>query len=68
MQPAVGEPKPLFTAVMENAAPHRDYDVAPDGRFLVVLPPPTEEQPFTAIQLVLNWATELERRIDAVGR
>ena len=53
---------------MENAAPHRDYDVAPDGRFLVVLPPPTEEQPITAIQLVLNWATELERRIDAVGR
>ncbi|HWN40120.1 MAG TPA: protein kinase [Gammaproteobacteria bacterium] len=68
MQPAVGEPKPLFTAVMENAAPHRDYDVAPDGRFLVVLPPLTEEQPITAIQLVLNWATELERRIDAVGR
>ena len=52
-------------ATFENAAPHRDYDVAQDGRFLVVLPPETEDAPTARIQLVLNWAAEVERRIEA---
>lgn len=34
------------------------YDVAPDGRFLMVRPV-EPEQPTTQIELVLNWFTEL---------
>lgn len=35
------------------------YDVAPDGRFLMLKPPETEAMPITVIT---NWVTEVERR------
>jgi serine/threonine protein kinase/Tol biopolymer transport system component len=70
MQPSVGSPKVLFTATFEMASPMRDYDVEPmpEGRFLVVLPPEKEEPPVRQIELVLNWTTEVKRRIEALGR
>jgi hypothetical protein len=37
-----------------------DYDIARDGRFLMIKPSPDELRP--GFQVVLNWADELARR------
>ena len=41
-----------------------DYDTAPDGRFLMVKPS-EEELASPRLHVVLNWATELTRRVRA---
>jgi len=38
------------------------FDVAPDGRFIMIEPGPSEA-PATAISLVQNWFTELQQRV-----
>jgi serine/threonine-protein kinase len=65
-------PVKLFEGDFNNALGARSYDVAPDGRFLMVkLPTPeqTEERqrkilPPT-LHYVVNWTTELARRMPA---
>jgi hypothetical protein len=45
---------------------HRDYDVAPDGRFLMVFPADGERAETPArpgINIVLNWHQELTRLV-----
>jgi hypothetical protein len=36
------------------------YDVAPDGRFLMISPGKTSAAMHTAVRLALNWFEELE--------
>ncbi len=43
---------------------HPNYDVSPDGRFLMVLPDDTPTS--TQVHLVLNWFEELERRMAGI--
>ena len=39
-----------------------DYDVAPDGRFLMMKPGDEEQTP-PDLHVVLNWVDELARRV-----
>ena len=49
----VGEPRPLFEVRDVN-----EFDVAPDGRFLVAVP---ADRAGESVTLVINWTRELER-------
>ena len=59
-----GAPSLLFDAsrfvTWEQFA--RPYDVAPDGRFLMMIENPAAEVSAPSIHVVLNWFEELERR------
>jgi hypothetical protein len=54
-------PRLLFRKALSGT--RHPYDVARDGRFLIieVLPPPA----LGPLTVVLNWHTELERRLSA---
>ncbi len=39
----------------------RNYDVAPDGRFLMLKS--VEESPPTQVNIIFNWVEELKRRV-----
>jgi hypothetical protein len=54
--PTFSRPQQLFET--DAAA----YDVAPDGRFLMILRKPQSEQPRNEITVVLNWFEELRRK------
>ena len=55
-QLALGAPASLFTL---KGKPWRTFDVAPDGRFLAVVPQILAgEQP---LNIVLNWTADLPR-------
>jgi Tol biopolymer transport system component len=54
-----GKPRLLFTGRYRDQAYYRDYDVAPDGRFLMIKTPP--ELAARQVNVVLNWFEELER-------
>jgi hypothetical protein len=66
---AVGPATPLFEMnrhgrPLHRAGPASAHDVAPDGRFLMVLvdePPPPE--PVTQFHVVLNWHEELKAKV-----
>jgi hypothetical protein len=60
---ALGTPMKLFDWQKPPAGRSgRQYDVAPDGRFLVtrVLAPNTDRQ--TNVSLILNWLATLQNR------
>jgi len=58
---AAGSPRTLFRGTyIETDTGGAGYDVAPDGRFLMVQPVEAP-QPATSINLVLNWFDELKR-------
>jgi serine/threonine-protein kinase len=64
--PSPGRPRLVAEGPFVRGRPHgRQYDVAPDGRFLVIVqdapPPPTE------YHVVLNWFEELESRFPGAG-
>jgi serine/threonine-protein kinase len=65
-----GRPEKLFEGVYRWGGPIRSYDVAPDGRFLLIKNP--EESALSAaieelfpnrIQVVQNWFAELEEKL-----
>jgi serine/threonine-protein kinase len=58
---SASRPRRLFRRAVSSTYPVRNYDVAADGRFLILPPPnrPTEE--VTKLHVVLNWFEELER-------
>jgi serine/threonine-protein kinase len=58
----VGKPRMLFEGPYQPAPLSRMYDVANDGRFLMIQPEEIKEQPVTHIVLVQNWFEELRRR------
>ena len=60
--PTAGPPRKLFDGrYLLNDTGDAGYDVAADGRFLMVQPV-EPEQPATQINVVLNWFDELKRR------
>jgi eukaryotic-like serine/threonine-protein kinase len=57
-----GSPAILFELPSAPTATARSYDVAPDGRFLVIKFPQNDKTSNTpALNVVLNWTDELER-------
>jgi Tol biopolymer transport system component len=48
--------------VGRGGAHHSGYDVAPDGRLLIVQPDPEEAAPLR-FEIVLNWFEELKQRV-----
>ena len=62
----ISRPDPLFEEKFArgstNAFAPPYYDVAPDGRFLVV-----SDRPTTELQLILNWFEELKRLAPTAG-
>lgn len=63
--PPFGRPAVLFEGwYHDNIAPCRSYDVAADGRFLMVSEPVGDDLP-RELHVVLGWADELKRRVPA---
>ena len=68
-QPALafGKPSPLPIQDIHQAttAAVRNYDIMPDGRFLVLAGSPTQTNARTNLQInvVTNWFTELQQRV-----
>ena len=60
---AFGTPRKLFEAPYETHWLGKDYDLALDGRFLMVKVPP--ELAPRRVNVVLNWFEELERLVPA---
>ncbi len=54
----IGGPRPLFTAGVRNSIPTEAYDVARDGRFLVV---DSITESTAPLVLVTNWDAELKK-------
>jgi hypothetical protein len=60
---SIGKAETLFTGPYTKAAggyARRNYDVFPDGSFLM-LRPVEQEQAQTQLNVVLNWSEELKR-------
>ena len=58
---SAGKPKFLFQGLYQpTPILDANYDVAPDGRFLMLKPSGDEQAP-TQVNLVLNWFEELKR-------
>jgi hypothetical protein len=54
-------PRVLFGQGLDGSS--RSYDVAPDGRFLVIQPTPLTDPAPTSIVVVQNWVEELKRLV-----
>jgi serine/threonine-protein kinase len=57
-----GRPQPLFEGSYFSFGLSGSYDVAPDGRFLMIRPDPEESGP-AHVKVVLNWFEEVKRRV-----
>jgi hypothetical protein len=67
---SAGKPVVLFEGpyvVGGNVGGGLDYDVAPDGRFLMIKPTEEEKAP-PHLNIVLNWIDEVARRVPSGGR
>jgi serine/threonine-protein kinase len=61
-----GKPVTLFERdYLSDGSAVFDYDVAPDGRFLMIRPSVEEQAPLR-LNVVLNWGDELARRVPPV--
>ena len=58
-----GQPRELFSGSYMASSNRWDYDVAPDGRFIMIKTP-DEDRP-REISVVLNWFQELEELVPA---
>ncbi len=58
---SAGQPEMLFEGDFDISYWVRNYDVAPDGRFLMLRTPP-ESTPRTMV-LILNWFEELKELV-----
>jgi hypothetical protein len=52
----------LFVGPYEASGPHATYDVAPDGKHLLMLKAKEDRAP---VVMVLNWAAEVRARLKA---
>ena len=60
----VGSPRTLVEAPVFDFAARSAYDVAPDGRIVIILlPPRTSVGASPQIHVVLNWTEELKARV-----
>ena len=55
-----GPPKPLFRFTCNQAG--HDYALTPDGLRFLCIKPPENEATATQVNVVLNWATELQKK------
>ena len=60
---SAGPPRMLFEGQYNTVALSRSYDVAPDGRFLMILRKDRPPAKVTQMILVQNWFEELKRRV-----
>ncbi len=63
---SAGDPEVLFEQEYYSFRTSRTYDVAPDGRFLMIkrgAPTDDGEGPTAQITVVLNWFEELKERV-----
>jgi Tol biopolymer transport system component len=60
-----GNPARLFDYTADRPYSARDYDVAADGRFLIVKRPRSRDRRPAALVVVLNWFEELRRLLPA---
>ncbi len=60
---SVERPRLLKSALMESEVRGRSYDVAPDGRILVIQPHPDSVP--NRLNIILNWFEELKRLVPA---
>jgi Tol biopolymer transport system component len=59
-------PRVLFDGPYFTTTPLRSYDVTADGQFIMTRPQnPLDEQPVTALHVVLGWAEELKTKVPA---
>jgi serine/threonine-protein kinase len=58
----VEPPRVLFEGGF-NPGPERAFDVAPDGRFVMIENEPNDNTTSTSIVVVLNWTEELKRLV-----
>jgi serine/threonine-protein kinase len=63
-----GKPKPLFPTSYGGTTPVRGYDIAPDGRFLMVRSQPVPSSVVTHLDVIQNWSTDLLQRVPAKAR
>jgi Tol biopolymer transport system component len=56
-------PTPLFEPAMQVTSQPPSYDVAADGRFLVIRPAATKTRTSTQVVVVTNWLDELRRLV-----
>ena len=62
----VGEPVELWeTPYFTVGTFFTNYDVAPDGRFLMLKFPDTSDTEPARIHVFLDWLTEIEERMEA---
>jgi hypothetical protein len=60
--PSVGAPTPIETSAIYEAIAPRSFDVAPDGkRLLVIEPINTGPLDAPSVTVVLNWVEDLKR-------
>ena len=60
---AVGKPKMLFEGpYVSTPGLLANYDVSDDGQRFLMLKP-SEQEPATQINVVLNWFSELQQRV-----
>jgi len=62
---SVGKPRLLFDAGSYSPTPATlpNYDVSPDGRFLMLKSTDQQGQAATQINVVLNWFSEAQQRV-----
>ena len=60
-----GAPHALFAGHWDITTPSRNYDVTPDGRFILSRSKFPQEPPVTKVNVVLNWFQELRQRAPA---
>ena len=61
---AAGKPRSLFEIPFESSLTFwPNYDVTPDGQRFVMVKRIDQDETPTQINVVLNWADELKRRV-----
>jgi hypothetical protein len=63
----LGPAREILDRRMTGTERSRSYDVAPDGRFLILESWVHPPQPVTEVHLVLNWFEELKRLVPTEG-
>lgn len=61
----ISVPHALFAGHWDITTPSRNYDVTPDGRFILSRSKFPQEPPVTKVNVVLNWFQELRQRAPA---
>jgi Tol biopolymer transport system component len=63
-----GKPRPLFETQYGGTTPVRGYDIAKDGRFLMVLNDPVIVTAATHLDIIQNWSTDLLQKVPSRTR